>query len=266
MFIEKTESGIPFFEPFCDVPFCRAAVLTRAGGVSEGHLSTLNVGIQCGDTAEHIEENMRRIGKAIGFSPMRMVFTNQTHSAAVRHVTAEDAGTGFSRPRFLEDADALITSEPNLPLFAYFADCVPVLFCDSVQKAVGICHSGWRGTVQEIAGRVVSEMQKTFGTNPKDIRAAIGPHIGSCCFAVDAPVYEAFYAAFPKDGGFAEKRGEKYHISLASAVRHTLEKAGVLEISDIGLCTACHSERFFSHRKTGGKRGLFGAVIFRTEE
>ena len=109
-------------------------------------------------------------------------------------------------------------------------------------------------------------MAEVFSSRPSDIRAAIGPHIGACCFEVDAPVYEEFFKAFPKENGFAERKGEKYHIDLSAAIRKTLADAGVSEICDIHLCTACHADEFFSHRKTGGKRGCFGAMIMITEE
>ncbi len=266
MFIEKNAGGIPFFTPFDDYPFCRAAITTRAGGVSEGHLAALNLGTGCGDAPENVKENVRRLSSALGFSPERIVRTKQEHTAQVRRAREADAGCGSILPRFPEGVDGLITNEENLPLLAYFADCVPVLFCDPVQKAVGVCHSGWRGTVAKIAAETVFKMQNEFGTNPADLAVAIGPHIGPCCFLVDAPVFREFCAAFPMADSFCEKKGEKYAIDLSAAVRETLRGAGVENITDMSVCTACESETFFSHRKTGGKRGCFGAVIWITEE
>lgn len=266
MFIEKNVGGIPVFAPFSELSFCRAAITTRKGGVSEGHLASLNLGTGCGDAPENVRENIRRLSAALGFPPENIVRTNQEHTDKVLRATMEDAGRGSLFPRFPGGVDGLITNEKNLPLLAYFADCVPILFCDPVQKAVGVCHSGWRGTVAKIAEKTVLKMQKEFGTNPRDLSAAIGPHIGACCFLVDEPVYLEFCAAFPAADAFCEKRGEKYAIDLSAAVRETLRAAGVENITDISVCTFCESETFFSHRKTGGKRGCFGAVIWITEE
>lgn len=266
MFLKKEIGGVPFYAPFEDLPGIRAAISTREGGVSEGYLASLNLRVSCGDTEENVAENLRRFGKAVGFSPEKTVTTRQEHTDTVRHCTLRDAGTGISMPPFSEGVDGLISDTPQLALLTYYADCVPVLFCDPVRRAVGICHSGWRGTVSKIAAKTVQKMEEVFSSRPEDIRAAIGPHIGACCFEVDAPVYEAFYEAFPGENGFAREKGEKYHIDLSAAVKKALSEVGVREISDAGICTACHSDEFFSHRKTGGKRGCFGAMIMITED
>ncbi len=265
MIIKKEKNGVPFYAPFSKVSFCAAAITTREGGVSKGHLASLNLGTRCGDSEENVRENLRRVAEAVGFDPEKTVLTNQKHTKNVRRVYKEDAGVGILSPRFPEGVDAIITDEMDLPLLAYFADCVPVLFCDRETHAVGVCHSGWRGTVQKIAGAVVREMQKEFGTKPENLYAVIGPHIGKCCFEVDEPVHLAFLAAFPKEGGFSAQRGEKYHIDLTGAIVKTLEDAGVSHIEAMENCTVCESETFFSHRKTGGRRGCFGAVIVRKE-
>lgn len=261
MFIKKESNGVPYYAPFTDMDFCSAGITTRAGGVSEGYLSELNLGTRCGDTEEALQENYRRLGAALGLPFEKIVSTNQKHTKVVRRAYKEDAGVGITRPRFSEGVDGLVTNEVGLPLLAYFADCVPVLFCDPVQKAIGVCHSGWRGTVEKIAAETVHKMEAEFGSRPQDLRAAIGPHIGACCFEVDAPVYEAFAAAFPEKDGFARPKGEKYHIDLSAAVEYTLCGAGVESISNMKTCTTCHGETFFSHRKTAGKRGCFAAVI-----
>lgn len=265
MIIKKEINGVPFYAPFSEESFCAAAITTREGGVSRDHLASLNLGTRCGDSEENVRENLRRVAEAVGFDPERTVLTNQKHTNFVRRVTGEDAGVGILSPRFAEGVDALVTNEIGLPLLAYFADCVPVLFCDTETHAVGVCHSGWRGTVQKISAEVVRKMQKEFGTKPENLHAVIGPHIGKCCFEVDEPVHLEFLAAFPKEGGFSVPRGEKYHIDLTAAILKTLEKEGVQNIEIMENCTVCESETFFSHRKTGGRRGCFGAVIVRKE-
>lgn len=266
MFLKKEVGGVPFYAPFDDAKGVRAAVSTRYGGVSEGHLASLNLRVSCGDTEENVKENLQRFGKAVGFSLENTVTTKQEHTTHILRVTKKDAGIGTVLPPFSRGVDGLITNEKGLALLTYYADCVPVLLYDPVQKAAGICHSGWRGTVGKIAAKTALKMQEAFSSRPSDIRAAIGPHIGACCFEVDAPVYEAFYEVFPSENGFAEKKGEKYHIDLTEAVKKALSDVGVEKIADSGICTACHADEFFSHRKTGGKRGCFGAMIMLTEE
>ncbi len=261
MFIKKELAGIPVYAPFTAFPFCSAGITTRAGGVSEGHFASLNLGLRTNDTEENLQENVRRVCAAFETQPECVVSTKQEHTNIVKRVDAADAGTGLTRPRFSEGVDGLVTDTPRLPLLAYFADCVPVLFCDPEKKAVGVCHSGWRGTVSKIAAVTVAKMEAEFGSRPGAIRAAIGPHIGACCFEVDRPVYEAFYEAFPACDGFARPVGEKYYIDLSAAVEYTLKEAGVTEIENMHTCTACNAETFFSHRKTKGKRGCFVAVI-----
>lgn len=261
MFVKKEMAGVPVFAPFSQLPFCSAGITTREGGVSEGHFASLNLGLRTNDTKENLEENVRRVCAAFGTVPSMVVSTRQEHTDTVRRADRVDAGTGFTRPRFPEGVDGLVTNEPGLPLLAYFADCVPILFCDPEKKAVGVCHSGWRGTVQKIAAQTVKAMEAEFGCRPEHIHAAVGPHIGACCFEVDRPVYEEFAKAFPENGGFARPVGEKYYIDLSAAVEYTLKETGIREITNMHTCTACHADTFFSHRKTGGKRGCFAAVI-----
>ena len=265
-FIKKEAGGVPFYAPFSQMDFCSAGITTREGGVSEGHFASLNLGLRTGDDRENVMENLRRVCRAFDAEPEEAVATKQEHLATVRRVGKEDKGIGLTRPPFSEGVDGLITDEPALPLLAFSADCVPILFCDPVTKAVGVAHSGWRGTVQKIAAEVVVAMEKEFGTRPEDIHVAIGPHIGACCFEVDFPVYEEFLRAFPEKDGFARPGGEKYYIDLSGAVEYTLRQRGVEHISDMQTCTVCHWETFFSHRKMGGKRGLFGAVIIRNRQ
>ncbi len=262
MFQKREIAGVPFYAPFCTIPFVTAGFTTREGGVSEGEFASLNFRLNCQDTKENIAENVRRVCAAFHTSPEKIVTTRQEHTTRIRRVGKEDGGTGFVRPRFPEGVDGLVTNEPGLTLFTFFADCVPILLCDPTRKAVGAVHSGWRGTVGKIAAAAVEKMAAEFGSDPGDIHAAIGPHIGKCCFQVDTPVYEEFLAAFPKQGGcvFA-KKDEKYYIDLSRAVEETLKEAGVGHISNMHICTACNDTEFFSHRKTGGKRGCFAALI-----
>jgi YfiH family protein len=157
--------------------------------------------------------------------------------------------------------DALITATPGVPLMLRFADCVPILFYDPARKVVGLAHAGWRGTVAGIAQATVEAMGRTFGCRPQDMIAGIGPAIGPCCYTVGADVVQAVRQAFP--GGserLTHRAGGHWQLDLWSANQVQLAECGVGQIEVAGLCTACHTEEWFSHRATGGKTGRFGVL------
>ena len=234
---------------------------TRAGGVSTGHLASLNLRVQLGDTPEHIAENYRRLGAALGFDPQKLVMSNQTHSDTIRVVTAEDWGAGLYGPE-LSPCDALITNVPGTALAVFTADCTPILLWDSVTGAVGAVHAGWRGTAANIAGKTVEAMTAAFGCDPTNIRAAIGPNIGPCCFETDGDVPRALGKTYgPEVAWFVRRREQKYYVNLKTINAMSLGRSGVetIELSD--HCTACMPELYWSHRVTKGLRGSQGAII-----
>ena len=240
------------------VPHC---FTTRYGGVSEGPLASLNLGIHRGDKPENVLENYRILGNALGFEPEDLVFTRQTHTDIVRRVTRENAGEGLFRP-VEPECDALITDVPGLVLAAFTADCTPVLLHDPVTGAVGAVHAGWRGTVADIAGKTVQAMCDAYGCKPGDIRAAIGPNIGQCCFETDRDVPDAVLAVLGPEGErFIRKTGEKFHVDLKGVNRELLMRRGVICIDVSDDCTACAPDRFWSHRVTRGARGALAAII-----
>ena len=233
---------------------------TRYGGVSVGTQSSLNLAFGRGDTMENVEENLRRLGAAVGFDPEKLVMTRQFHSDIVRVVTEKDCA-GFCH-RDYPECDALVTNTPGVTLLVFTADCTPLLFHDPVTGAVGAAHAGWRGTAKNIGARTVETMVKNFGCKPENIRAAIGPNIAQCHFETDGDVPAAMLDAYgPEAEAFIEKRGEKYYLDLKGINALGLRRAGVehIEISD--ACTYCQCDRFWSHRASRGKRGSQGAVI-----
>lgn len=233
---------------------------TRLGGVSTGSLASLNLGAHRGDSLENVRENFGILGRAVGFSPEDLVMNHQVHSDTVRVVTRKDC-RGIDH-RDYPEADGLITDVPGLALVAFTADCTPVLLWDRESGAVGAVHAGWRGTVADIAGKAVQAMCDTFGSDPKNIHAAIGPNIARCCFETDSDVPEAVRAVL---GAGAEplirQTGEKYHVDLKGVNAELLRRRGVERIDVSGACTACQSDRFWSHRVTRGDRGAQAAII-----
>ena len=245
-----------------------AGFSTRMGGVSKGRYATMNLSPANGDDPAAVQENYRRLFRALGSDHAnRLVLSHQTHTDHIRLVTESDAGKGFHIPRDYENVDGLMTNRPGLPLVTMYADCVPLLFLDPVRKAVASVHSGWRGTVQQIGRKAVEQMRRHFGSDPKDLLAAILPCIGPCCYQVDAPLYEAFskVPCLNTEEILTPVPGDPSHfmLDLPRANREILLDAGItpdhLTVTD--LCTHCHANVFHSHRATGGMRGNLAAVI-----
>jgi YfiH family protein len=229
---------------------------TRLGGVSRPPWQSLNTGHVVGDDLEHVRKNHERICRALDIRRADMVSPHQVHSAVVRVVDEQDRG------RVLEQTDALVTDAPGVHLMLRFADCVPVLFHDPVRRVVGLAHAGWRGTVACIGRATVATMVERFGCRPADIRAGIGPSIGPCCYEVGGEVMDAVRAAFPDAPDLlARQASGRWHFDLWAANRHQLVAEGLREIEVSGLCTACRTDEWFSHRAEHGRTGRLGAVI-----
>ena len=241
------------------------AFTTRFGGMSAGYLSSLNLGMHRGDEPENVAKNYGILGDALGFDPKKLVLANQTHSDTVRVVTESDCLGSLSH-RDYPECDGLVTNAPDVALMVFTADCTPILFHDPVTGAVGAVHAGWRGTAAGIAAKAVETMVTAFGCRPQDIRAAIGPNIGPCCFETDADVPEAMLSALGQDAApYIFPQGEKFKVDLKGINALWLRRAGVENIEIAKECTLCQSHRFWSHRATGGQRGSQGAVIVRKE-
>ena len=238
---------------------------TRLGGVSKDHLASLNLGANRGDDRENVEQNYGILASGLGFDLDKLVLAHQIHSDIVRVVTASDS-KGIDH-RAYPECDALVTNDPGVTLGVFTADCTPVLYYDPVTGAVGAAHAGWRGTAAGIAGKTVQKMVEAFGCNPSDIRCAIGPNIGPCCFETDREVPEAMIAALGDSAlPYITAKGNKFHLDLKQINALFLRQAGVERITVSTDCTMCQWERFWSHRKTGGLRGSQGAFIKREEE
>ncbi|MDO4621323.1 MAG: peptidoglycan editing factor PgeF [Eubacteriales bacterium] len=256
----------------------RQAFSTRLGGVSGPataeflempHLASMNLSFSRGDDPEHVRENFRRIAEELGAEPERFVFTDQTHTAVVRVVTEEDAGKGLTRPRDYTDTDGLVTNVPGIVLSVFTADCVPVAMVDPVHKAIGLVHSGWKGTVGKISAEAIRLMNEKYGTDPKDLVCAVAPSICQDCYEVSEDVAEHFRNAYPgrETEIMIDKHNGHYQLDLWAANRICLEEAGVPEsqIAVTGICTACNADYMFSHRASHGMRGNMGAFLMLKE-
>ncbi len=265
---EHTKNGVLYFT-FPSIERETAFIhgfSTRIGGVSRGDLSTMNLSFARGDDPEAVKENFHRIACAVGFNEHDMVFSYQTHTNHVREVTAQDRGKGFDRERDYQDVDGLITDTPDLVLTTFYADCVPLFFVDPVHRAIGLSHSGWRGTVSDIAGETVRAMTEHYGTDAKDLIAAIGPSICRDCYEVSEDVIEQVVIGRPETIWpklFTAKENGKYQLDLWETCRQNLLRAGILpehiEVTDV--CTCCNPDILFSHRASGGRRGNLAAFL-----
>ena len=239
---------------------------TRMGGVSEGCYASMNLSFTKGDDPEKVRENYRRMADMLGMDMERMTLSFQTHTTNVRLVTEEDAGKGIVKERDYTDVDGLITNIPGITLVTFYADCMPLYFVDPVHHAIGLSHSGWRGTVHRMGRVTLKTMKEAFGTKPEDVICAIGPSICQSCFEVGGEVIEEFQKEFDpfywKELFYAKENG-KYQLDLWKANEIVLLEAGIqkekLQITDI--CTRCNPEYLFSHRIMGNERGNLAAFL-----
>lgn len=262
IFEEKTVDGVPYLAyPLLEkTGVVRHGFSTRLGGVSTGHCATMNISTTRGDDPAAVEENRRRIAKAIGVRAEDMTYTNQTHTTNVAVVEAKDRGK-----RFME-TDGMVTNVPEICLVTFYADCVPLFFVDPVHRAIGLSHSGWRGTVGKMGKVTIERMRKEYGTDPAQVVAAIGPSICQDCYEVSEDVIEKFRENFDKalwPELFYEKADGKYQLNLWRANQAVLAEAGVPRenIAVTNLCTHCNPDILFSHRSTGTARGNLSAFL-----
>lgn len=266
--ILNIESKTPFitFPDLSAIPFIRHGFSTRLGGVSKGYYESMNLGYTNGDNLKDVDENYRRICESIGLPMKDCVLSHQVHNTIVRPVTQADKGKGIIRDRDYEGVDGLITNIPGIPLVTFSADCVILYFVDIKNHAIGLCHSGWRGTVKRMGRVTLEAMGEHFGTDPKDVVAVIGPSICMDCYEVSEDVADAFSNEFNSKqlmDILLAKDNQKYQLNLWEANKHLLIDAGVEEknIHISGICTSCNKDILFSHRATQGRRGILAAFL-----
>lgn len=237
---------------------------SRLGGVSEKPYSSLNLGLKTADAKVNIEKNYELLFKAIGIPIKNSVLSDQVHKDKIKMITKADCGKGIIRDSDISEIDGMVTNEKGIALVTHYADCVPVYLLDPINKAIGLAHAGWKGTVLKIAQKVVLKMQESFGTEPKNCLAAIGPSIGKCCYEVDEQVINKFNQNFTNLNKYVFSKGNnRYKLDLWEANKNQLEEIGILQrnITVSNLCTYCNSRLFFSHRLEKGMTGRMAAVL-----
>ncbi|MBR5095422.1 MAG: peptidoglycan editing factor PgeF [Oscillospiraceae bacterium] len=260
MFIEENENGLIYMRS--TVLPARHAFTTRFGGVSKGPFASLDLSTSRGDEPEAVRENYRRVTALMGAGIDDCAVTKQVHGNVVRIVTRADRHPALSDVPY--EADGLVTAERGLPLFCFTADCIPALLQDPVAGVVAAVHCGWRSSVQDILGVAVGQMER-LGARREEIRAALGPAIGRCCFETHDDVPQAVRAWLGGDteGLFIPRPDGKALVDLRGANARRLLQLGLRE-EHIDLseeCTMCSHEKYWSHRYTKGIRGSQAACI-----
>lgn len=258
--LRVTDNGLVYYEfeslaRFGERGDLRHGVFTRLGGVSAPPFATLNTGHTVGDDLPAVAENHRRICGALDVDVASIASGYQVHGADVALIGPQDRGG--VRP----STDVLLTNQPGIPLMQRFADCTPLVLYDPVHRVLGLAHAGWRGTVLGVALEAVRAMVQAFGSRLADIIAGVGPSIGPCCYEIGPQVATQVRDAFPEgDRWLLPQASGAIHLDLWAANREQLAAAGVGQVEVAGLCTACHTEEFFSHRAEGGRTGRFGVM------
>ena len=250
--------------------FITHAFTTRMGGVSTGDCTSMNLSFTRGDDEAAVRENYRRIAAALGTDAKQFVCSDQTHTTNVRRVTKADAGKGVVIPKDYTDVDGLITNEPGIVLSTFYADCVPLYFVDPVHRAIGLSHSGWRGTVNKMGQVTIEAMKREFGSRAADLYCAIGPSICQDCYEISRDVAEEFMKAFPEHVNdiLLQKSEEKFQLDLWKANEIVMLESGILpeHLAVTNICTCCNPTELFSHRASKGKRGNLAAFLMIKKE
>ena len=256
--IHQEVDGIPYysFEVLARHDEIINAVFTRLGGVSRPPFAELNVGHLVGDELAAVETNHRLIHQTLGLSSKEIATAHQVHGNGVVMVGPDDGG------KAVPATDALITGTPGANLMLRFADCLPIFLYDPGRRAIGLAHAGWRGTAAKVVQRMVLMMVEGLGSDPTKIIAGLGPAIGPCCYEIGLDVAELLRASLRNSEKVLHRlEGNTFRFNLWEANRQQLVEAGIREIEISHVCTACHTDEFFSHRAERGRTGRFAAVM-----
>lgn len=237
---------------------------TRFGGVSSGPFESLNLNFFRGDEPSRVLENFLLVSEDLGVALEDMVLSKQVHGCSILRVDDSHRGMGIVRERSYGPVDGLTTDIPGIMLVTYYADCVPLYFYDPVKKAICLSHSGWRGTLLDMAGESVKAMKAYYNSRPEDIRVSMGPHIRSCCFEVGDDVAGMFFERFPWSEKSARRNEKgKWTLDMEDIISGSLLAHGIQRnnIFTCQICTRCEHDVFFSHRGSGGNTGTGAALL-----
>ncbi|MGM7720286.1 peptidoglycan editing factor PgeF [Metabacillus sp. Hm71] len=239
---------------------------TKSGGVSSDAYSTLNLGLHVQDQPEKVVQNREILASKLSFPTKNWVFAEQIHSTHIEKVSIQDRGRGLTAYKDgLSGSDGLYTKDDGVMLSLCFADCVPLYFIAPEKHLIGLAHAGWKGTVNDIGGEMVRKWINEEDADPKNIKVAIGPAIGHCCYIVDDKVISAINKIVIKKYSvpYRSVSDGQYTLDLKQLNKYLLLESGVKEenITISQQCTSCENDLFFSHRRDAGKTGRMLSFI-----
>lgn len=275
-FVQK--QGMPVLlelEPWRGYREITAGFTGRQGGAGKPPYDSFNCAFHVGDNPEDVLSNREKLAESLGFSLDAWTCGEQTHGKHIAVVTEADRGRGsLTRASAFQSTDGLLTNVPGVLLTSFYADCVPLYFYDPVEHVAGLAHAGWKGTVAEIAGAMVSKMAEVYGSKPQHILAAIGPSIGGCCYEVDDYVMKhvlqleetlALASSGSEQDIYSKSLSDdsKSMLNLKELNQRIMIKAGILptHIECTTWCTSCNTDLFFSYRKEQGITGRMTSWI-----
>jgi YfiH family protein len=257
---EFARNNVPFY-CFESIPAngrVRHAVFTRRGGTSRPPFDTLNLSVSVPDVDETVYTNRARAYGSHGRRTDTLAHAHLIHGADVAVVDQAQHG------QYVGPVDGLITDKPGCGLTMNYADCAPIFLYDPRQRAIGLGHAGWKGAMSDLPGAMVRAMGQNYGSRPADLIAAVGPAIGPCCYEVGEPVISAAIKSFLEVDQLLRPvagKSDKRYFDLPQANARRLYAAGVKQVELSGLCTACRTDLFFSHRAENGRTGRFGVLF-----
>lgn len=238
----------------------------REGGVSTGPYASMNLSFTMGDSEDHVLQNYNRMAQALEVERSNMTSVWQAHTSRIKVVGFSDVGKGITRPKDCAEIDGMVTNTKGVTLVTLHADCLPLYFLDPVNRAIGLTHSGWRGTQQAIGIRTLESMEKAFGSRREDLLVCIGPGIGGKAFEVGPEVVEAFVELLGDERAYQvilPLPMGKAMIDLTGINKMLLLEAGIRSdhLYSADLCTFSRADLFFSHRRDGSNRGSMAAFL-----
>ncbi|WP_134684568.1 peptidoglycan editing factor PgeF [Brevibacillus migulae] len=242
-----------------------AGFTLRTGGQSDAPFASQNMGLHVGDDPQRVTENRRLLCERINMPFDVWTCADQVHGKNVQQITRHHAGAGKDRlDDCIQATDGLHTEEHGILLASFYADCVPLYFFDPKSGAIGLAHAGWKGTVARIAKEMIEAFAKRYDSKAEELLVAIGPAIGGCCYEVDDRIIDQVkQTALSWMESVTPLASGKYLLDLPKLNRLVMTECGVPEehIVSTDLCTSCHTDLFFSHRKEGGKTGRMASFI-----
>lgn len=261
---EKEEDGIVIYtdESLFESTDIRIAFSSRLGGVSTDCYGSLNLGDHVDDDIDHVLENRRLLQTAIGASDLPLLNPNQVHGDSI--YILDDGSIDLNKVKSIiaEGIDSIICSVGNVCILLCFADCVPVIIA-APDGTFAVTHAGWRGVMSRIVPKTINKISQRKGISPSEMNIYIGPHIHAECFETSEELCTDFKNGFG-DSCIMDAR----HVDLSKAIRKSVTSIGVDEsrFLDLGICTACSPEMFFSYRNSGGRCGRHGAIAYRRSD